>query len=154
MNNILMDKLCEKMLASFGVTGETSSASSLTAEHLREMLDHYFDDIVDGRQAMPKSLCKVLCKAYESFHEDHEEEEDSEGSPMGELWESIDVVRAAPPAGREAKITSLFPGVTPEETMVLRQLGTEKSLSEHAKALGMDVHGMKRIIKRIANRHE
>lgn len=152
MNNILMDKLCEKMLASFGVTGEAASSSSLTAGHLREMLDHYFDDIVDGRQAMPKSLCKVLCKAYESFHEEHEEEE--EGSPMGELWESIDAVRAAPAAGREAKIASLFPGATPEETMVLRQLGMEKSLAEHARALGMDAHGMKRIIKRIADRHE
>lgn len=158
MNQMIMDKLNEeiqrRVMNCMGM-GVGQKSSGISSDELAKHLDHYFDDIVDGRREMPGSLCKLLCEVYTKCKDAtgatrEEVKQVEECESMSDFWEKMDDVRKAPATSKNERIKTHFPTATPEEMMVLKQLSTEKSFAEHAKSLGMTETTFKQILKRIA----
>lgn len=155
---MIMDKLNKeiqrRVMNCMGM-GTGQKSSGMSSDELANHLDHYFDDIVDGRREIPGSLCKLLCEVYakckaatEATREEVKQIKECES--MSDFWEKMDEVRKAPATSKNERIKEHFPDATPEEMMVLKQLSTEKSFAEHAKSLGMAETDFKKILKRIA----
>lgn len=156
MNQMIIDKLSEeiqkRVMKCIGMEEEAKASSTgISRDELAKQLDCYFDDITDGRREMPSSLAKLLAQALTGFMDISGKGFTSgECADMASFWNKVDTVRSAQGVSKNERIKEHFPNATPEEMMVLKQLGTEKSMAEHAKALGMAEADFNKILNQLA----